>query len=68
LTRSSIPKVVTSTQAAGILPKEPEIAEETENSLPAKIAGFRRDQTIGDQVRQAIGEEQWDKKVKFLQF
>ena len=71
LTPSSVPKVVTSTQAAGILPKEPGIApstDETENSLPAKIAGFRRDQTIGDQVRQAIGKEQWDKKVNFRPF
>ena len=43
-----------------------EATKETANSLSAKDVGFTRDQTVGDQVRQAIGGAKWDKKVRIF--
>jgi hypothetical protein len=43
-----------------------EATKETANSLPARDVGFTRDQTVGDQVRQAIGGAKWDKKVRIF--
>jgi hypothetical protein len=40
--------------------------EETPDPLSNRSIGFTRDQTIGDQVRQAIGKAEWDKKVRFF--
>src|SRR5204863_1186421 len=64
-TGSSLPETALSTQPTKISPNLSAITTSTAEMGPSslKSPGFSRDQTIGNQVRQAIGGAPWDKKV-----
>ena len=57
------PQTITNFPDSGVIPGS---IEETPDPVLIRSLGFTRDQTIGDQVRQAIGKAEWDKKVYFL--
>lgn len=68
---SSLPGVAASKEIAEVPSNEIAMLEaKDERTIPfsATDLGFTRDQTIGNQVRQAIGGAEWDKKVTFLHF
>jgi hypothetical protein len=56
------PQIITNSPNSEVIPSS---IEETPDHLSLRSLGFTRDQTIGDQVRQAIGKVEWDKKVHF---
>ena len=59
-TTSSVPVAATSTQ----LIEPSNVAAAASNTTP----GFSRDHTIGNQIRQAIGDTEWNKQVNTASF
>ena len=64
-TTSSVPVAATSTQ----LIEPSNAAAAASNTSPSATApGFSRDHTIGNQIRQAIGDTEWNKQVNAASF